>query len=175
MATLTLAQQHAHTHGRLALDVAVDAQNITLGMEAPLDNLLGFERAPRTDAERKRVAEMVRRLNAADKLFIPDASAECRLSSVTLESQVLGLGTAGSPTGAMAEPRSNAENSHDDHADIDVAIVFSCTNAARARQIEVRMFDAFPRLRNIDAQVASDQGQFKRSLNKGAPILRWGR
>jgi len=56
-----------------------------------------------------------------------------------------------------------------------VAIVFSCTNAARARQIEVRMFDAFPRLRNIDAQVASDQGQFKRSLNKGAPILRWGR
>jgi hypothetical protein len=175
MATLALAQQHAHTHGRLALDVTVDAQNLTLSMEAPLDNLLGFERAPRTDAERKRVAEMIRRLNAADKLFLPDPRAECRLSSVTLESRVLGLGTVGIPTGAMAETRGNVAIAHDDHADIDVAIVFSCANAARARQVEVRMFDAFPRLRDIDAQVASDQGQFKRSLNKAAPMLRWGR
>jgi hypothetical protein len=49
LASLALAQQ-PHSHGRLALEVAVDPQTITLTMEAPLDNFLGFERAPRTDA-----------------------------------------------------------------------------------------------------------------------------
>jgi len=175
LASLALAQQQAHTHGLLAFDVAIDAQNITLTMEAPLDNFLGFERAPRTDAERKNVAALVKRLNAADTLFIPDPKAECRLSSVTLESKVLGLGASEKAAAGASAATTKAPVAHDDHADIDVAIVFSCAKASLARQIDVRMFDAFPRLRRIDAQVASEQGQFKRSLKKAAPLLRWGR
>jgi len=176
MATLALAQQHAHTHGLLALDVAIDAQTLTLTTEAPLDNFLGFERAPRTDAERKSVAAMVQRLNAADKLFVVDPKAECRLSSVTLESEVLGLGAADKPADAKPAAKGpEAHAAHAAHADIDIAIVFNCAKAPLARQIDVRLFDAFPHLRTIAAQVASDQGQFKRSLNKSAPMLRWGR
>ncbi len=56
-----------------------------------------------------------------------------------------------------------------------MSIVFSCAKASLARQLDVKMFDAFPRLRRIDAQVASEQGQFKRSLKKSSPLLRWGR
>ena len=175
LASLTLAQPQAHTHGLLALDVAIDAQSLTLSMEAPLDNFLGFERAPRTDAERKSVAALVRRLNAADTLFIPDPKAECRLSSVTLESKVLGLGAAEKPAAGASVATAKAPVAHDDHADIDVSIVFSCAKASLARQLDVKMFDAFPRLRRIDAQVASEQGQFKRSLKKASPLLRWGR
>ena len=177
LASLVMAQQqHAHTHGRLALDVAIDSQTITLTMEAPLDNFLGFERAPRTDVERKSVATMVARLNAADTLFIPDSRAECRLSKVTLESAVLGLGdNAKRDTAATQSAAAKGQPAQDEHADIDVSIVFSCAKAALARQIDVKLFDAFKGTKNIDAQVASDQGQFKRSLNKAAPRLTWGR
>jgi hypothetical protein len=175
LASLAMAQQHAHTHGLLALDVAVDAQSITLTMEAPLDNFLGFERAPRTDAERKRVATMVQQLNAADKLFVTDPRAECRLGSVTLTSSVLGLGGGDKPAAAATEAPAKGAQAQDAHADIDVAIVFNCAKAPLARQIDVRMFDAFAHLRRIDAQVATDQGQFKRTLNKATPVLRWGR
>jgi hypothetical protein len=175
LASLALAQQHAHTHGRLALDVAVDAKSITLTMEAPLDNFLGFERAPRTDAERKSVAAMVKQLKAADKLFVTDPRAECQLASVTLASSVLGLGGKDKPTDAVPAAATQGAQASDAHADIDVAIVFNCAKAPLARQIDVRMFDAFAHLRTIDAQVATDQGQFKRTLNKATPLLRWGR
>jgi hypothetical protein len=37
----------AHEHGALKLDVAIEGNKLTIAMEAPLDNLLGFERAPR--------------------------------------------------------------------------------------------------------------------------------
>ncbi|MFT3666416.1 DUF2796 domain-containing protein [Piscinibacter sp.] len=156
------AQQHAHTHGRMALDAAIDAQTITLSIESPLDGLLGFERAPRSDAERRRVADMVARLKAADGLFQPDPAAGCTLSKVELDSAVLGLGEA------QAHGHGAADG---EHADIDVTVVFTCAKATEARFIDVKLFDAFKRVRVVDAQVASPQGQFKRSLKPGASRL----
>ena len=155
------AHQHAHTHGLMTLDVAVDAQTVTLAIASPLDSFLGFERAPRTDAERKRVADMVARLKAADQLFQPDAAAGCKLTTVDLESASLGLGAA----------HDHGHGEKDEHADIAVDIVFTCAKAADARFIDVKLFDAYPRLRSIDAQVAAPQGQFKRSLRPGAARL----
>lgn len=167
------AQQHAHAHGRMALDVAVDAQSITLAIESPLDGFLGFERAPRNDSERKRVADMVARLKAADQLFQPDPTAGCKLSKVSLDSAVLGLGDARKAVEDERGPTHAGKVPHaeDKHADIDVDIVFTCVKAADARFIDVRLFDAFKRMRTIDTQVASPQGQFKRSLRPGASRL----
>lgn len=174
-----LAQQHAHTHGRMSLDVAVDAQTVTLAIESPLDGFLGFERAPRTDAERKRVSDMVARLNAANQLFVPDPAAECTLSSVTMSSAALGLGEQKKDDdhahGHDHDDKKHADgqkgHAEDEHADIDVDIVFNCAKATQARFIDVKLFDAFKRIRAIDAQVATPQGQFKRSLRPDASRL----
>jgi hypothetical protein len=164
------AQQHAHAHGRLALDVAVDAQSITVQIESPLDSFVGFERAPRTDAERKRVADMVARLNAADRLLQVqvDPRTECELSKVELESATLGLGRAKKPS---EKPAGDSE-----HADIDITAIFACAKAADARFIDTkRLFDTFKGIRTIDAQVASAQGQSKRVLRPDSARLSWGR
>lgn len=167
------AQQHAHTHGRMSLDVAVDTQSITLAIESPLDGFLGFERAPRTDAERKRVADLVARLNAADQLFQPDPVAGCKLSKVELTSAALGLGTKKEEAHDHGHGHSEkGGHGHDDeHADIDIDVVFTCAKAGDAKFIDVKLFEAYKRIRNIDAQVASPQVQFKRSLRPGASRL----
>ncbi|MFT3803883.1 MAG: DUF2796 domain-containing protein [Burkholderiaceae bacterium] len=181
------AQQHAHTHGRMALDVAIDARSITLAIEAPLDGFLGFERAPRTDAERGRVADMLARLKAADRLFRPDPAAKCGLTKVGIDSPVLGPDDAGGEHqehqehqeehGEHGEHAGHDEHDHrhapadGGHADLDVDIVFTCADAAQARFIDVNLFGAFERIRVIDAQVAAPGGQFKRTLRPGASRL----
>ncbi len=170
------ADQAAHTHGRLALDVAIDAGSITIAMEAPLDNFLGFERAPRTDAERRQVADLVARLRRADTLFVPDPAAGCRLSGVTLESQALGLddGAASQQAGAAKDTHEKHEE-HEEHADIDARFTFACTKAEQARHLDVPMLAAFKRIRSIDVQLATAQGQFKRRLTRSASRLSWGK
>lgn len=181
LALPALAHQQAHTHGRLSLDVAVDAQTLTLTLESPLDGFLGFERAPRTDAERKRVSDMVARLNAADQLFQPDPAAACTLSTVTLTSAALGLGEAkkeddhGHDEKQGHDGKPGHAHAQDEHADIDIDIVFQCAQAPQARYIDLKLFEAFPRIRTIDAQVAAPQGQFKRTLRPNAPRLQLGR
>jgi len=173
--------QRAHTHGRLSLDVAVDAKNITLRMQAPLDGFLGFEHAPRNAAQRQQAAAMVQRLKAADKLFAIDPKAGCTLQNVALHAPVLGLGTAAA---AQADSHAHAhdhddDDDHDhahghDHADLDADIVFVCKEATAARFIDARaLFAAFPRVHAADVQSATPKGQAKASLRPDAARLDW--
>ncbi|MBT2333924.1 DUF2796 domain-containing protein [Variovorax paradoxus] len=162
-------QQHAHVHGQLKLDVAIDGPTVVISMDSPLDNIVGFERAPKTDAEKKIAEDAIALLRAADKLFAIDPAANCKLGPVELRSGALGLGNPD-----PAEPAG--------HADIDATFSFNCTNAAAAKFIDVSLFSAFKGTRQIDAQIASAQGQFKRQLKRPAgaqvaqPVrLTWGK
>jgi hypothetical protein len=145
--------QHAHVHGQLTLDVAVDGPTVVIAMQSPLDNLVGFERAPRTDAEKKSAENAVAQLRTADKLFTIDPAANCKLGPVELRSSALGLGK---PDAAEAAG----------HADLDATFSFNCTSAAAAKFIDVNLFSAFKGMRQIDVQVATAQGQFKRQLKR---------
>jgi hypothetical protein len=48
---------------------------------------------------------------------------------------------------------------HDHHADFEASYRFSCTQPAYLDRLEVRVFEFFPTLRRIRAQVVNDQGQ----------------
>jgi hypothetical protein len=162
-------QQHAHVHGQMKLDVAIDGPTVVIDMESPLDNIVGFERAPKTDAEKATVEAAVAQLRAADKLFTIDPAANCKLGPVDLRSGALGLGNP--------DP-----NEPPGHADLDATFSFNCTNAAAAKFIDLNLFSVFKGLRQIDSQIASSQGQFKRQLKRptGAQAaqparLSWGK
>lgn len=146
----------AHEHGMARLDIAIDAGRLSLQLEVPLDSLFGFERAPRSDVERKRVEAGVARLNAADTLFRPDPAAGCVLADVELRAPVLGLGTAAPGTAAG------------EHADLDGTIEFRCQDMARLGFIDIELFGAFANLKRLDVQAATPKGQLKRTLKRPA-------
>lgn len=154
----------AHEHGALKLDVAIEGSKLTIAMEAPLDNLLGFERAPRTDAERKAAADVLARLRSPDKgtpLFTLDPSARCTLDKVEVQAPVLEPGAAPA--------------ARDEHADLDAAYEFTCAKPDELRTLDVGLFDAYKRIERIDVQVAGPKGQTKVTLKRPArkvPLVR---
>lgn len=153
-----------HEHGVARLDVAVDAGRVSIELDTPLDNLLGFERAPRTDAERDKATALVARLRAADALFRIDAAAGCTLLKVDLRSAALQLGiTAAS---AAASPAAGPVAS--EHSDLNAVFEFRCKNGTRAGFVEVGLFDAFAALKRIELQVVTPKGQLKATLRKPA-------
>ena len=154
--------QAAHVHGQIRLDVVVDGPTIVIAMESPLDNFVGFERAPRTDAEKKTAEDAIAHLRAADQLFKIDPAANCKLGPVTLRSAALGLGKG-------------EEGATEGHADLDGSFAFNCTNTAAAKFIDVELFNAFKGPRQIEAQIAAPQGQFKRTLKRPATRLAWSK
>lgn len=151
-----LAQGRPHVHGIAELDIAIEAGKITLQLETPLDSLLGFERAPRGVAETRRAETAVAALKAADALFRFTPTAGCAVASVQLSSAALKLGTP------------DAADEHAGHADLDATYVFNCTDAAKATEVDVGLFDAFIRMQSLKVEVATAKGQFKRELKRPA-------
>jgi len=154
-------KQHAHVHGKLELAIVIDGPTITIEMESPLDNIVGFERAPRTDAEKKAVEDAVAQLRAADQLFRIDPAAGCKLGPVKLESATLGLGKEAKAKG--------------EHDDLEASFAFNCGNAAQAKFIDLDLFNAFKGARQIEAEIVTPDGQFKRTLRRPNAKLSWGK
>jgi hypothetical protein len=122
----------------------------------PLDSLAGFERAPRTDDERRRVEAALATLRDLASLVRIDPAAQCAPGGVTLQSAALGLGAAAPATSDAKEG----------HADIDATVEFICKDGGKAGFVEVGLFDAFPRLQRVDVQTATRRGQMKATLKR---------
>ena len=143
---------HAHVHGIASVDVAIDPAAITITMSSPLDNLIGFEHPPHTEAERAAATKAVATLRQGAQVFAIDPAAGCTLKNVDLSSAALGVGH---PDPSEAEAG---------HADIDGTYEFACATPQRARYIDVVLFQ-FPHMQKVTAQVAGPQGQFTRQLD----------
>jgi len=142
----------AHEHGVARLDVAVEPTRVTFLLEMPLDALVGFEREPRSGAERAAVDAALAKLRAPATLFGIDSAAGCTEGKVTIESAALGLGAA--------------PPAKEGHADLDASFEFNCKDGQKAGSVEVRLFDAFSRLQRVEVQAATRRGQLKATLKR---------
>jgi len=146
------AGPQAHVHGVVQVDVAVQADLLSINLDAPLDSLLGFEREPRNDAERRAADEVLTRLKSGTGLFSADAAAQCTLSKATVSAPVLEAAAGSVAKGA--------------HAELAASYEFRCAQAGQMRILDVGLFDAFKRIQRIDVQVAGARGQVKATLKR---------
>lgn len=153
--------RHVHVHGIAKLEVAVEGADIHLHLETPLEGVLGFEHTPGNDKERAIVAQMRKTMTNGGALFAPTTAAQCKFTESTLEAPSLEPKPAGKP------------DAHEEHGDLDVVFRFTCVQPAKLTGVEVRLFEAFPKMRRIDAQVVSGKGQKAMRLSSKMRFLSW--
>jgi hypothetical protein len=142
-----------HEHGVGTLDVAVDAATLIVELRLPAQDVVGFERAPRTDAERARI-EQVRAALADATRFTPNAEARCRATGApSVEVPVFG-------------PKAG-----DEHADFTATYRFECASTVALTRVDHSVFTAFPKVRRLQAQVISAKGQKQATLTPARPRL----
>ncbi|NSX04129.1 DUF2796 domain-containing protein [Cupriavidus gilardii] len=158
-----------HVHGQATLDVAVEDQVLSIALASPLDNVFGFERLPRTDAERQKVRQAVASLRDGAALFFPSPEADCRFEAAQVHLGALHHGL----TGEGEAPRGKVHAEHQQHADLDADYRFRCTRPEALRSVEVRVFRLFPGVNRIAAQLATDKRQSGTTLTPAQSRLRW--
>jgi hypothetical protein len=155
----------AHVHGVGRLDVALDGNTLSLHLDSPLINLVGFEHPANSAPDKQAVQKMGVQLRSAADIFVTTPAAQCKTVSVKLVSAALDptlLGEAAAPAGGKPA------HANGDHADLDGDFVLQCAHPEKLQGIDVRLFDAFPGFHQIDVQAVTPKRQSAATLKPDA-------
>lgn len=160
-----LAEQ-AHEHGVATLEVTLDGHSLTLVLESPLDNLVGFEHPPRQTGEEAALKQMEHRLSDPKQLFSPDQAAACSIGRVQIKQP---YATAARPPQVTTPPETGHEP--EQHAEVMATYEWHCDHPEALRRLQVRLFEPFPGIKRVRTQTATPGGQGSATLTKSRTDL----
>lgn len=161
-----------HVHGAAQLQVVLEQQTLQISLNSPGANLLGFEHAPQTPAEKTAQAQLEERMRDPAVIIRLPAAADCMLSQVEMrahyEHQVGGM---------PADHDHEHEHDHEqeepnEHSDLSFDYRFICASPEALKTAELSVFESFPGLQTLRAEVIGET-QSLQELSAANPVLKF--
>ncbi|KAF1046456.1 MAG: hypothetical protein GAK35_00982 [Herbaspirillum frisingense] len=157
----------AHVHGVGKLDVALEGNTLTLHLDTPLINVVGFEHAATTTRDKDTVEAAAKMLRDVSRIFVTDPAAQCKPAEVQLESAALPPALLGEKAVSNPEAAPN-----DGHADLDGDFTLVCASPGALNTVDASgLFSAFPGFQRIDVQLATPKKQAAAQLVPGSALI----
>ena len=83
-------EHEAHEHGRGTLDIVAEGEELVVEFRIPAANVVGFEHAPRDDAEHEAVRMAAETFRDPASVLVLPAEAECEVEEA--EAGIVGMG-----------------------------------------------------------------------------------
>lgn len=147
----------AHEHGRGTLNVAVEGNRISMELEVPGADIVGFEHAARTRQHKAAVEKGKRQLLAPQSMFKLSGAAGCTVSAASVELE------DGGHEGAK-----KAGEEHG-HSEFHAQYTFDCRSPESLTAIEFDYFRAFAGAKRLDVNIITPKGQTKFEVTRSKP------
>ncbi len=161
-------QVGAHVHGASKLRVSVEDQVISMELDAPAQDIVGFEARPRTDKQRAAVEQAAAALRDPLKLFAPTPAAGCAVESAAAELVFEEARAERGPAAGGSAPHGAADSSH---AEFQGRYRLVCASVDALRGIDFPYFKLFPRVEEVEAQVITADGPRSFEVKRNRPRL----
>ncbi|MBH9307991.1 DUF2796 domain-containing protein [Pseudomonas aeruginosa] len=146
-----------HEHGVAQLNVALDGKTLELELDSPAMNLVGFEHAASTAADKAAVAKARAQLEKPLELFALPVTAGCSVASQELRSPLFG---DKAPAPAHKEKAGHEHEHEHGHADIHAHYQLSCEKPELLKLLTLaEFFKRFPATQKIQVQLIGPDGQ----------------
>ena len=150
----------AHEHGAASLNAVLEGQRLELQLESPAMNLVGFEHAARSDADKAKVAAAKAELEQPVTLFAL-AAGDCKATQVELESPLF-----------EEHDHDQAHEDAGEHSEIHAHYQLHCERPDALRQLNLgELFKHFAAFEKIQVQLIGPSGQRGGNLTPSAPSL----
>jgi hypothetical protein len=153
----------AHEHGVGRLNAALDGQTLELELESPAMNLVGFEHAATSDADKAKVAAVRGQLEKPLALFNLPKAAGCVVASQELESPLFGdkPDTDDQDDDHDEDVKDADGHPHEhDHSEIHAHYQFTCAAPGALKNLDLAtIFSTFPATQKFQVQLISPSGQ----------------
>lgn len=177
----TKRQLTAHEHGAGVLDIAIEGTKVVLALEAPGHDIVGFEHAAKTTAQKAAIEKAKGTLAGGLSLFKLPANAGCKLITASVAHN-----TDGHDEKPAASGKSDAHASHGKAKDADHArketshsefvatYTLECASPEKITSITFDYFKTFSKAAKLTVTVVSDKGQRQYVATRKAPRLTLG-
>jgi ABC-type Zn2+ transport system substrate-binding protein/surface adhesin len=180
------ASLDAHEHGVASLNMVLEREHLIIELDSPAANIVGFEHLPNSAGDFAALAEARKQLLQADALFAIADAAGCSLEEAEAESPLFEADVDAAEHEHHDEAHhdehaehaggAHAEHGHADHgsahSDIQASFHFNCANPDAIKQIEVKLFEMFPRIEKLLLQAITPRGQRGGELTPAQNIIR---
>lgn len=184
-------QLSAHEHGVGLLNVAVEGEQVSLELEVPGMDIVGFEHGPSSTEDQASVDAAISRLSEPLDLFMPSDAAGCTVTQAEAglveedehEHEVASAGESHAEGEAAAEGENHdhageeahadeAEHEEDEaHSEFRAEYVLTCSNPEALDGLDFAYFTAFPNAQALMVQMISDTGTQGFEVTRDQPRL----
>jgi hypothetical protein len=152
----------AHEHGHSTLNVAIEGAEVAMELIAPGVDIVGFERAAESAADKAMLEAAEAKLADPLSLFVMPAAAGCAVQTATVEIEGEHHEQADHDEGEEHEAEHN-----EFHAEYQLA----CAAPDELGTIRFGYFEAFPNAMEVEVNVITEKGQSSFEVERDAPIL----
>jgi hypothetical protein len=126
-----------HVHGKLALDIAIEGQQLSIMVKSPADSIVGFEHEAKTPKDQEKMAAAKKRWTEDHKtLFMLSDSEACEDKKKEWKIKRTGPG----------------------HSEVEVEYLFHCPKPVAGQQLKIMIKKIYPKVDSINVQMIKDDG-----------------
>ncbi len=161
-----------HVHGHGTLNIAVENKRVSMELEVPGMDIVGFEHAASSDAQKAAVEKATAELSKPLDVFKMPKSAGCSVADakVAIEPEHHHDGDEDHDHDEHAD----ADHDHDEHAghnEFHVTYALDCTKPAELTSIHFDYFDKFAGAQSLTVNVVTAKAQSSYEVARGKPEL----
>lgn len=146
-------EHHAHEHGSGELQLVLDGPELVLNIKTPADDIVGFEYAPKTEAEKKKGSDAYKLLTDVSQVVKLNPEAGCVVSESKVEGRV------------FPENQQTVGANEDSHSEVSISYTFKCERPDVLKNTEIVMLDKFKGLKKLKVQSVVNGAQKSGQLN----------
>jgi hypothetical protein len=158
-----------HEHGRGTLNIAVEGNRVSMELEVPAMDIVGFEREAKTRKDKTTLETAKQKLSTPLSLFMLPLSAGCRVTDAKVEVETGEHDHATKETKTGDISKSSEKEQH--HSEFHNQYSLECTSPASITTIEFGYFNAFPAAEKLDVNLITPKGQNKYEVTRANPTI----
>ncbi len=179
LASSALAANHehrehdAHAHGHGTLDIVVEGELAMLELRMPGVNVVGFEHAPKEDAEHEAVRRALEPLQDGASVFVLTPEADCVIEHSAAEITAVAHDEHHDDGHHDADEHAEheADAGEEEHSELRATYQFRCGAPERLDRIETHVLEHLHDVEEIEVRAVTLTEQLATELHEGSTVV----
>jgi hypothetical protein len=161
-----------HVHGHGTLDIAIENNRVSMELEVPGMDIVGFEHRARTKEQKTALGKAMTQLGNPLALFKLPPAADCKVARAEVEiARDDGDDRTQPDRTARTRPKGHEHDEGGGHNEFLATYILECANPAGITAIQFDYFKLFPRADELTVNLVTAKGQSSYKVGRKKPLL----